>query len=339
MNLKETLKLLCEPEGVAGSEKTAAKTAEKLLREYIPNTEIDNFGTVTGIINHDESLPLLLLDAHIDEIGMIVNFIDEKGFLKVGRAGGVDRRALPAATVTIHAEKPLKGVVCTLPPHVKKEEDKTLKEEDIIIDCGLTGEQARTLISLGDPVTVDVEFTELKNKMVNARALDDRAGVCAILYALDLLKDKKLRFNLAVSFSSQEELGLRGAAIAAYNINPDLAIEVDVSYGDFPKCEENKTGRLGEGVMLGVAPTLDRGFFEELKTIAKNKSIPFQIEVMGGKTSTNTDIISISRGGVKCALLSLPLRNMHTPAEVVCLQDIESAGRLIAAYCMEVKNA
>jgi len=344
MNIKETLKILCEPAGVAGSETAASKAARKLLLEYMPNAEIDSFGTVSGSIKHDENLPLLLLDAHIDEIGMIVNFIDEKGFIKVGRAGGVDRRTLPAAPVTIWGKEPVKGVVCTLPPHVQKDEDKnkTIKEEEIAIDCGFSvgldsisvRDKLEKLISLGDTITVDAEFTELLNDRITARALDDRAGVCAILYALFLLKGNKLKYNLAVSFSSQEETGCRGAGISAYKIDPDLAIAVDVSYGDYPKAEENKTWKLGSGTMLGCAPSLDRGLFEELKNIAINQNIKCQIEVMSGKTSTDSDVIGTTKSGVKCALLSIPLRYMHTPAETVQLSDIEATGRLIAEFIM-----
>jgi endoglucanase len=339
MNIKETLKILCGAPGVAGNEKAASEAALRLLREYIPNAEIDKFNSVTGSITHDEKLPLLLLDAHIDEIGMVVSFIDEKGFLKVGKAGGVDRRALPAAPVTVWGAKPVKGVICALPPHVEKDEGKALKDEDISIDCGFTGadflsaqKQAEKFISPGDSVTLDAEFTELQNSRVSARALDDRTGVCAILYALDLLRGKKLKYNLAVTFSSQEELGLRGAAIAAYNINPDLAIAVDVSYGDYPGAKENKTGKLGGGVMIGSAPVLDRAMFEHMKSLAESKNIPHQIEVMGGKTSTDADIISLTRGGVRCALLSIPLRNMHTPAETCALSDVENTALLIAEF-------
>jgi endoglucanase len=332
MNIKETLKILCEPAGVAGDEKAASKAALELLLKYMPNAEIDSFGTVIGSIIHDEKLPLLLLDAHIDEVGMVVNFIDEKGFVKVGRAGGVDRRALPAAAVTIWGKKPVKGVVCTLPPHVQKDEGKVLKEDEIAIDCGYSKEKLEELISLGDSVTIDAEFVELHGGKINARALDDRAGVCAILYALDLIKGKKLKYNLAVSFSAQEEIGCRGAVISAYNINPDLAVIVDVSYGDFPKSVENKTWKLGAGVMLGIAPSLDRELFNEMKKIAETHNIKHQIEVMNGKTSTNADVIGTSRKGVRCALLSVPLRNMHTPAETLQLSDVKAAGELIAEY-------
>jgi len=338
MNIKETLKLLCESPGVAGSENAASQAARQLLLQYMQNAEIDSFGTVVGSMQTDENLPLLLLDAHIDEVGLIVNFIDEKGFLKVSKVGGIDRRALPAQTVTVHGKKAVKGVICTLPPHVQKNEDssKVIKEDEIAIDCGMKKEEAEKIISLGDVVTIDADFTELQGDIITAKALDDRAGVCAILYALDLLKGKTLQYNLTVSFSSQEEIGCRGAAISAYNINPDLAIAVDVSYGNYVGSAENKTWKLGAGVMLGTAPVLDKTLFEKMKKIAKSKNIPHQIEVMGEKTSTNADVISLTRSGVKCALLSIPLRNMHTPVEAASVADIEATGRLIAEFVLGV---
>ncbi|MCL1822938.1 MAG: M20/M25/M40 family metallo-hydrolase [Oscillospiraceae bacterium] len=344
MNLTETLKTLCTSPGVAGHERSAGRSgsaseaALKLLSAYMPNAKIDSFGTVKGSIIYNENLPpegpapLLLLDAHIDEVGLIVNFIDEKGFLKVSGVGGIDRRVLPAAQVTVWGKEPCKGVICTLPPHAQKSEDKTVKEDEIYIDCGFTKENAEKIITLGDSVTIDVKFTELQNGKVTSRALDDRAGVAAILYALDLLKDKKLNYNIAVIFSSQEELGCRGAGIAAYGFNPDLAIAVDVSYGDYPGAKENTSWKLGGGTMLGISPVLDRTLFEKMKCIASDNNILYQIEVMNGKTGTNADVISLTQNGIKCALLSIPLRNMHTPVEVIQLSDIEATGQLIAEF-------
>ena len=334
MNLKETLKTLCAPPGVSGIETAASEVARRLLSEYMPNAGIDSFGTVWGVVKYNDGMPLLLLDAHIDEIGMVVNFIDKNGFLKVSNAGGIDRRVLPAASVTVWGGTPLKGVVCTLPPHVQKDSGKAIQADEIAIDCGLTKESAEKRISLGDTVTIDADFAELQNGMITARALDDRAGVAAILYALDLLKNKNPRYNLAVTFSSQEELGCRGAGISAFNINPDCAVAVDVSYGDYPGGAENKTWKLGAGVMIGISPVLDRELFDKMKDTAQRNNIPCQIEVMGGKTGTDADSISVARAGVRCALLSIPLRNMHTPVEAVSLSDIENTGRLIAGFVL-----
>jgi endoglucanase len=334
MNLNETLKFLCTPPGVAGAEFAASEAAKSLLSKYMPNASIDNFGNVIASTDFIENAPLLLLDAHIDEVGLIVNFIDENGFLKVSRVGGIDRRALPAAQVTVWGTKPLTGVVCALPPHVEKDSGKVIGEDEIAIDCGMSKHEIEKIISLGNPMTINADFAELSGNKITARALDDRAGIVAILHALELIKGKFHKYNLTVLFSSQEELGLRGAGISAFNIEPDIAISVDVSYGNYPGSAENKTWKLGGGVMIGCAPPLDRELFEKLKIIAISKNVAHQIEVMSNKTGTNSDIISLTKSGVKCALLSIPLRNMHTPAEVIQTSDVEAVGRLIAEFIL-----
>ncbi len=335
MNIKNALKVLCSAPGVSGEECNASKIAKDLLAEYVNDANIDKFGTVTGSIMTSPSLPTILLDAHIDEIGMIVTFIDENGFIKVSMVGGMDRRILPAQTVTIWGLQPIKGVVCVLPPHLSEESDKAVKAEDIAIDTGFSKEALSKIVSLGDKITVDSSFDEHLNGRVSGRVLDDRSGVASILYALDILKCGKSRFNIKINFSSQEELGSRGSVIGSYNAEADYAIAVDVSYGYNKGSKEIETGKLSEGVMIGIAPSLNRQMYDELVEIAKRCEIPYQIEVMAGKTSSNADEISVSKSGVKCALLSIPERNMHTPVEMVQISDIEAVGRLVYEYIRE----
>ncbi|MBR4306261.1 MAG: M42 family peptidase, partial [Ruminiclostridium sp.] len=152
---------------------------------------------------------------------------------------------------------------------------------------------------------------------------------------LSLLKDKKLKYNLDVSFTSQEETGERGAKIAAFNLNPDICLEMDVSFAYTPDSERHKCGELGKGVMIGVAPSLSKRLSKELIAIAKEKEIPYSLEVMGGETGTNADAIGVAKGGAECGTLSIPLRYMHTPVEVVDPKDIEAIGRLIYEFAKE----
>jgi endoglucanase len=341
----DTLKRLTDAYGVAGNERHSSNPAASvseaalvLLRGYDHNAVIDAHGSVVGRIGNDKDKPVILLDAHIDQVGLIVTFIDSDGFVKAESCGGIDRRVLAGQPVTIHSsvsDKPLRGTVCTLPPHVRKEEDKSVKADEIKIDLGLTAKQAEEVVALGDVVTVGSELSRLAGTKAAGAALDDRAGVVAILYALELLKNEELKLNIAVSFSVQEELGLRGAAITAYNAEPDYAIAVDVSYGLSPDCGsvKHKCGETGKGAMIGYAPSLEREMFERLKRVAEENRIPYQLEIMSGDTSgTNADSISTVKGGVKTALLSVPLRYMHTPVEVVDIADIEATGRLIAEF-------
>jgi endoglucanase len=347
----DVLKRLCDTAGVAGDERSATEVALELLREYIPDADYDCHGSIVGIVpdNDDNASqkPVILLDAHIDRVGLIVTHIDG-AFVKAEPCGGIDKRCLAGQSVTLYSKNAAycKGVICTLPPHVLhgKDSEKKVKSDSIWIDTGITPERIKDVVKLGDTVTVDGELTPLLDKRVSGAALDDRAGVCAILYALHLLskntrdtvEKKPLSRRIAVSFSVQEEVGCRGAKVAAYNVEPEYAVVVDVSFGACGSltATEGKVGKLGDGPMLGYAPSLNRKMFEKLKTTAVEQNIPYQLEIMGRDTGgTNADSISIAKGGVKTALVSVPLRYMHTPVETADLSDIEAAGKLIAAYC------
>lgn len=333
MNTKDILKKLSEAIGVAGAENSAGAVAAGLLKPYCEVVRTDVLGNVLGIIGDDSAKPTVMLDAHIDEIGLSVTYIDDDGFVKLGARGGCDPRVLPAAQLTIHGRRDIKGVVCVLPPHVAdSKKDGAAKLEELVVDTGYSKEALENLISLGDAVTVDVTFAELQNGRVTGKAFDDRGGVTAVLYALDCLKDKETRYNIRVSFSVQEEVGGRGAVVSAYKLDCDYAIAVDASFALQPETKPEKCGKMSKGVMIGTAPGLDGGMFTELKNLAKERDIPFQIEVMSESTGTDADDIAAAKGGVRTALLSFPERNMHTPVEVVDTKDIESAGELIAAF-------
>ena len=358
-NTFDVLKKLTDANGVSGDEMSAAFVALELLREYAPEAYIDAHGSVVGFIGKpegdDSGKGSLLLDAHIDQVGLIVTYIDEAGFVKAGPCGGIDRRALAAQEVTIftsqsvNTRKKIKGIICTKPPHATKSDDanKAVKSDEIWIDVGMDAERAKEAISPGDSVIVNGELKKMLGSTVSGCALDDRAGVCAILYALHLLKesgglsDFTNKPYLSVSFSIQEELGHRGAAMTAYSANPEYALAVDVSYGLSPGVTDksgNSIGKLGAGPMIGYAPSLNRSMFEELKRVADDKNISYQLEIMSKDTSgTNADQIGIVRGGVKTALVSIPLRYMHTSVETADLRDIEGAGKLIAEFVRGMK--
>lgn len=334
MDIKSTLKALTERIGVSGDEFAASKAAAELLEQYADNVETDAFGNVTGIVrSSDANAITLMLDAHIDQVGYIVTHINEQGFLSVGACGSPDVKTLLAQSVTVHGKKDVFGVVSTLPPHVQKG-NSTPEIDDISIDLGMSKREVEEIVSLGDRITVNSAFRELCGDVVSAPAIDDRSGVCAILAALDMLKDKDLAYNLTVCFSAQEETGERGAKQAAFRIQPDECIAVDVSFGQTPDSDPKDTAKLGSGVMIGFSAALDNGMSVALRELAKRKKIPFTIEVMPGSTGTNADAIGISGKGVKCCTLSFPIRYMHTPIECVDLKDIESTANLICEYAL-----
>lgn len=337
MDIKNTVAMLSEVAGASGNESLAAELALDMLKKYCPDAEIKNGNVIGKFGKFNESLPSLVLDAHIDQIGMIVTYITDEGFVKIGNLGGIDRRLLPAQQVVIHGKRDIKGVICSVPPHLSSGKKEVISFSDAAVDTGMTKSELEEIISYGDTITFDVKCRSLIGSRITGGALDDRCGVASILYALELLKDRKTAYNVTVIFSAQEELGERGAAIGAFEINPDIAIAVDVSFA-FAKGEnEQKCGYLGKGTMIGISPSLSREISHKLIDTAKNSKIPYQIEVMNGLTSTNADRYSVNREGAESCTVSIPLRNMHTPVEVIDISDVEFTGKLLAEFIKEAQ--
>ena len=328
------LEKLCAAKGVSGAENEAAAVAAELLGRYMP-TNIDVLGSVIGTMGSGETH--ILLDAHLDQIGLVVTSIDEDGFLKVTKCGGADIRVLAAAEVTVHGKEKLFGVITSTPPHLSSGDDagKAKGFDDIAVDIGMSREEAVKYVSVGDRITFNGEYKRLLGSRICSPSVDDRAGVAAILRALELLEGKELNCRISVLFSVQEETGGSGAQTGAFAAKADEAIAVDVSFASAPSVSSEKYAALGGGAMIGYGPSLDYAMSKKLAAIAEEKGIANQPEVMGGRTGTNCDNIQIAGKGVRTALISVPLRNMHTAAEVCDLADIESTARLIAEYITE----
>ena len=328
------LEKLCAAKGVSGAENEAAAVAAELLGRHMP-AKTDVLGSVTGTTGSGKTH--ILLDAHLDQIGLVVTSIDEDGFLKVTKCGGADIRVLAAAEVTVHGKEKLFGVITSTPPHLASAEDsgKAKDFDDIAVDIGMTRDEAVKYVSAGDRITFNGGYKHLLGNRICSPSVDDRAGIAAILRALELLDGKKLNCKISVLFSVQEETGGSGAQTGAFAADADEAIAVDVSFASAPSVSSEKYAALGGGAMIGYGPSLDYAMSKKLTEIADENAIPNQPEVMGGRTGTNCDNIQLAGKGVRTALISVPLRNMHTAAEVCDLADIESTARLIAAYITE----
>lgn len=323
---------LVAADGISGAENSVSQYAAKLLGKY-GSARIDNFGNVICTVgDNDASKPTILIDAHIDEIGMIVTYISEDGFLKVSNVGGLDNRVLLGQRVKILGEKTLDGVIVSTPPHLAEGNASVIAADELYIDIGLSGEEAKNTVSLGDRVFIYNTLCSMNEDRVTSHALDNRAGCAAVIKALEMIDNAKTRYNIIVMLSAQEETGERGAKTGAFLIDCDEAIVVDVSFAQTRGESECGTGRLGYGAMIGFSPSLCREMSSSLVDTAKRNSLPYQIEVMSGKTGTNADAIGVSKGGVKAVTLSIPLKNMHTPVEIVSLADIENTAKLICAY-------
>ncbi len=340
MDMLNLLKMLCSAGGTSGCENSAAVIAAELLSEYMP-AQIDVRGNVigdTGVAGYK-----ILLDAHLDRIGFTVTQIDDKGFLKVAKVGGIDPIVLAASEVTVHGKNDIYGIVTSTPPHLAKGADKKASEiSEIAIDIGMDKDEVEKAVSIGDRVTMNGEIKPMLGSRICGAALDDRCGVASILRCLEILGEKIKNIPLSVMFSSGEETGSGGAKVGSFNADSEEAISVDVSFAKAPGVKETVTAELGGGVLIGYAPSLSFEMSRELEAIAEKNNIKHQAEIMGSATGTNADDIAAAGKGRRMALLSIPQRNMHTANEVVDLADIEATAKLMAAYILrreEEKNA
>lgn len=332
--IKQDLERLCNAPGAAGMS-AIADTCAELLREVAEDVITDKMGNVIGTVrSKNVNAPTIMLEAHMDEIGFLVTHIDDKGFVYVNGAGGIDGRVLTAQEVVVYGDEAYKGVFCSTPPHLTDKDGELPKLSDRGIDVAMTAEEAKKHIPLGSRVTFAPHFCQLSDTLVCSKALDDRAGIAAILHCLRQL-DEHIPVNVAVAFCVQEEVGCRGSDPATRRIQPDAAIITDVSFAATHDAEPHKCGKLGRGVMIGISPILSSVMSDELLNLADKKSIPYQYEVMGGGTGTDADHISGCLYGIPSALLSIPQRYMHTPVETVDIRDVAAVGDLMAAYIRE----
>lgn len=331
MNTVELLKELTSAVGVSGEENNIVDLLKTKLEPY-GDVSIDAMNNVYCTFGSGYHF---LLDAHLDEIGMIVTDITDDGFIKFNRVGGIDRRMLLGYEVSIWGKEEVKGIISTLPPHLQTAEDekKVPEFKDLSIDVGMDKKEIVKIVSLGDKITFKRNFTKLLNNQISASCLDDRSGVASVLMSLDVLKN--LPCKITVMFSTQEEVGTRGAKIGPYAKKIDEFISVDVSFAYTPTCDKADCKEIGKGAMIGFSPILDKMISKKLVDTAKKNNIPYQCEIMNGSTGTNADVITLSENGIKGALISIPEKYMHQPMEVVDISDIESVSKLICAYVKE----
>lgn len=343
MNIKDTAREICALSAPAGFEQQAAERIAQLLKPLVDRVTIDNMGNVIGLRrgeNKQVNAPKLLLDAHMDEIGFIVTEVKE-GFLKFTAIGGVDPRTLPGREVSVMADKPLYGIVACLPPHIITAEDKekVIEIKDLFIDLGLSDEEVKKLVKPGTPGVFMGDFTELLDGSFASKALDDRLSVAVLLQVMENIKDLKLDFDVYFMASVQEEVGIRGAGPGAFGIAPDYCIAVDVTFAKQPETTAAESFKAGSGAAIAVGPNANRAMTKVLMDTAKEHKIPYSIEVIPGNSGTNGWAVQVSRQGVATAMVSIPVKYMHSPVETVKLSDAEAVCSLITEYIKAGKLA
>ena len=329
----ELLEKLLELPCPAGFEKQGNAQLKFLMDNLFDTVEEDALGNLTGyIFSREEDAPTVMLCAHYDSIGLIVSEIKENGFVKFAPVGGVDERVLPGSEVIIHGSERVYGIIGIRPPHILTAEDMKKPEscKTLAIDTGMPDDKLKEIVNIGTPVTFRNVVREMGDN-ISSGTLDDRVGCWAVLRAAEELRKNPLGVNLCVMLSAQEELGRCGAKAGSYNIRPDIAVVVDATFGKTPECGAF-TAKCGEGPVLCKGPVLNRRYTKILENIAKEKEIPYQVEVEGGDPGTDAMVIETSGGGVPCVMVSFPLKYMHTGIETVSSRDMENTVKLLKEF-------
>jgi len=336
---KEFLYEMLDTMSVSGSEVGLQKKVIKEMTPYAHEIRTDYTGNVIAVLNPDADFKVLLT-GHIDEIGLVVTHICADGLLKVAKAGGIHPTAYPGHQVMIHhGDAQVPGVVILNDAMTKGD----IKDKDLYIDIGAkNAEDARKYVEEGDPVHLHTYHLPLHNGFLCARAIDDRGGAFIVLEALKKAKEMGCKIGVYAATTVGEETTMRGAYWAASKVRPNVAIAVDVTYAqDYPGTDPAESGdvKLGGGPVICNSSIANRKVNDLLKKCAREKGIPYQIESFLGRTGTDADKMHQSADGVVTALVSLPLRYMHSPSEVCQIQDVEHAINLLATFLCTINEA
>jgi len=334
----EFLKNLIEGHSPSGYENESAKIWKKRTSKFTDNIKVDIHGNVIGVINSGAS-PKIMLAGHIDEIGYMVRYIDENGYIFFSPIGGIDLHLLPGQRILIKGTKGnVFGVIGRKPIHLLETEEmkRVSKIDELWIDIGAKNKkEAENKVSVGDPAVPAVGFQVLSGDRVIGRGFDDRAGAFVASEVLRILSEKKIKASVYGVATVQEEIGLRGAVTSAYGIAPDIGIAIDVTFAaDFPGSNKKKIGdvKIGQGPVISRGPNINPAVFDLLVKTAKKEKIPYQIEASPRATGTDANVMQLTKDGVATALVSIPNRYMHSPVELIDLKDLENTVKLICAF-------
>jgi len=338
MDIIKLLKTLTETPGPSGFEDRIAATVRELWEPLADTVSVDRMGSVTAVKvgRGPEPRPRLLLAAHMDEIGLMVKQIvnhNGNGFLRLSELGGVDVRHLYGQTVVVHGQRDLTGVIGSLPGHMlpKARSSKAFGYEDLLVDVGLAENDVAELVSVGDAISFRQQTRTMQKRIVTGKALDNRASVAAVTVCLEYLQGRHFDWDIIAVATAQEETRLLGAFTAAFAEQPDAAIAIDVSFAKGAGLSDSPL-LLGGGPSIDTSPSIHPGMRKALQDTAE----ALEMKVSGTASSypggTDAYALQIARAGVPTALVSIPLRYMHTMVETIDADDVERAGRLLGEF-------
>jgi putative aminopeptidase FrvX len=334
------LKALLEQPSPSGFEQPVQSVWRRYMKPYADRIVTDVHGNTIAVLN-PQGKPKVMLAGHCDEVGFMVNFINDEGFIYFSSIGGVDPGLVSARRVNIFTEKGIVyGVVGRKAIHMMDQEERKKVPEmhKLWIDIGARDKkEAQKLVSVGDPIIFDYGFQELRNGLAVGRGFDDRIGSFAVAETLRLLTGRKPKAAVFAVSTVQEELGLRGARTSAFGIDPQVGIAVDVGNAtDHPDADKQRAGeiRLGQGPVIVRGPNINPVVGKGLMAAARKGKIPYQTLGASRATGTDANAIQINRAGVAAGLVSVPNRYMHTPVEMISLDDLDNTSKILAAFIM-----
>lgn len=336
------LRALINSHSPSGFEKDSAILWRQRVKRFADEVKVDVHGNVISVLNGDGK-PRVMLAGHIDEVGYMVKYVDNDGYVYFSTIGGMDPHLMPGQRVLIKGKKGDRlGIIGRKPIHLLEESERkqVSKLENLWIDIGARDrKEALAKISIGDPALPAVGFDVLNGNKVIGRGFDDRAGAFVVGEVMRLLSERKFSASVYGVATVQEEIGLRGAHTSAYGISPDVGIAVDVTFAtDVPGIDKKRLGemKVGSGPVIARGPNINPKVFELLVKTAEKEKIPYQVEGVSKGTGTDANVIQLTKSGVATGLVSIPNRYMHTPVELVDISDLENAAKLIAAFIVKL---
>lgn len=335
--MRKLIRKLSDMRGISGHEYRITDKISEMFSVYCDEVNIDPLGSVIAVRRCGiPNAPKLMIEAHCDEIGLMVTSVTDEGYLTFANVGGVDERTLPSTEVTVHGKEDLWGVIGIKPAHLQ-EGGKTTKIKDMAVDTGLDADEVKEIVSVGDSITLAQSVGKLGKKQFSGKSLDDRASVAAILRVMKNIKELDLNIDVYAVAAVQEEVGCRGGKTTAYGINPDMAVAIDVCHGITPDNSDNAF-EVGTGTVISVGPNLHPKLTDALFDVAKRHEIKVSTDVDGGNTGTDAWEIQVARDGVPTALLSIPLKYMHTSVETLAVSDVKATAKLLTEFIKEQKG-
>ena len=335
IELLPLLKNLCAAPGLSGYESPVREILEDSWSPLTDELSVSRLGSLHGLKRGTapEPRPSILLAAHMDAIGLMVTSI-VNGLLRVTEIGGLDARVLPGQLVTVHGRQDLPGIIVQPPAHLLPADAQSgpVPIKYLLVDVGLRPRQVNQQVRTGDLISFAQEPTELTGETLVGRSLDNRASVAALTLCLEELQSRVHSWDVWTVATTQEEETMGGARTSAFQLRPDLAIAVDVTWGKSPGSPDHLTFPLGKGPTLGWGPNIHPGLHQSVKKTAERMEVPFALEAMPGHSGTDAFAMQVAAHGIPTMVVSIPLRYMHTPVEVVALKDIQRTARLLAEF-------